>query len=48
MLLSGPNGVGKSALVGRWMRSLEERVFAPVALTQATLSGSGILGSLTD
>lgn len=47
MLLSGPNGVGKSALVGRWMRSLDERVFAPVALTQATLSGSGILGSLT-
>jgi type II secretory pathway predicted ATPase ExeA len=38
--------VGKSALVGRWMRSLDERLFHPVCLTQATLSGSGILGSL--
>lgn len=47
MLLCGPNGVGKSALAGRWMRSLEERVFHPLCLTQATLSGSGILSSLT-
>jgi len=46
MLLCGPNGVGKSALAGRWMRSLEERLFHPLCLTQATLSGSGILGSL--
>lgn len=46
LLLSGPNGVGKSALVGRWMRSLDERIFHAVCLTQATLSGSGILGSL--
>jgi len=46
MLLCGPNGVGKSALVGRWMRSLDERLFHPIGLTQATLSGSGILGSL--
>ena len=46
MLLSGPNGVGKSALAGRWMRCLEERLFHPLCLTQATLSGSGILGSL--
>jgi MSHA biogenesis protein MshM len=46
LLLCGPNGVGKSALVGRWMRSLDERLFHPVCLTQATLSGSGILGSL--
>jgi MSHA biogenesis protein MshM len=47
LLLCGPNGVGKSALVGRWMRSLDERLFHPVCLTQAPLSGSGILGSLT-
>ncbi len=47
MLLSGPNGVGKSALAGRWMRSLDERIFHPLCLTQATLSGSGILSSLT-
>lgn len=46
LLLCGPNGVGKSALVGRWMRSLDERLFHPICLTQATLSGSGILGSL--
>jgi type II secretory pathway predicted ATPase ExeA len=46
LLLCGPNGVGKSALAGRWMRSLDERLFHPVCLTQATLSGSGILGSL--
>lgn len=47
MLLCGPNGVGKSALVGRWMRSLDQRLFHPLCLTQATLSGSGVLGSLT-
>jgi MSHA biogenesis protein MshM len=47
MLLCGPNGVGKSALAGRWMRSLDERVFHPVCLTQATLSGSGILAGLS-
>jgi type II secretory pathway predicted ATPase ExeA len=46
MLLSGPNGVGKSVLVGRWMRALEARLFAPVCLTQATLSGTAILAAL--
>ena len=46
MLLSGPNGVGKSALVGRWMRSLEQRLFLPVCLTQATLSGTAILAAV--
>lgn len=46
MLLCGPNGVGKSALVGRWMRSLEARLFYPVCLTQATLSGTAILAAL--
>ncbi len=46
MLLSGPNGVGKSALVGRWMRSLEPRLFCPLCLTQATLSGTAILAAL--
>jgi len=46
MLLCGPNGVGKSALAGRWMRSLDQRLFHPLCLTQATLSGSGILSSL--
>jgi len=46
MLLSGPNGVGKSALVGRWMRSLDPRLFCPVCLTQATLSGTALLAAL--
>jgi type II secretory pathway predicted ATPase ExeA len=46
MLLSGPNGVGKSALVGRWMRGLDQRRFCPVTLTQATLSGTAILSAL--
>jgi Cdc6-like AAA superfamily ATPase len=47
MLLSGGNGVGKSALAGRWVRQLESRLFTPVNLTQATLSSSGLLASLT-
>lgn len=46
MLLCGPNGVGKSALVGRWMRSLDSRLFYPLCITQATLSGTAILAAL--
>lgn len=46
MLLSGPNGVGKSALAGRWLRQLDARLFAPLCLTQATLSGTGILSAV--
>jgi general secretion pathway protein A len=46
MLLSGGNGMGKSALVGRWVRQLENRLYTPVNLTQATLSSSGLLASL--
>ena len=46
MLLSGGNGMGKSALVGRWVRQLEGRLYTPVNLTQATLSSSGLLASL--
>ena len=46
MLLSGGNGMGKSTLVGRWVRQLESRLFTPVNLTQATLSSSGLLASL--
>ena len=38
MLLSGGNGMGKSTLVGRWVRQLENRLYTPVNLTQATLS----------
>jgi type II secretory pathway predicted ATPase ExeA len=46
LLLSGPNGVGKSALAGRWLRQLDSRLFQPLCLTQATLSGTGILSAL--
>lgn len=46
MLLSGGNGMGKSTLVGRWVRQLENRLYTPVNLTQATLSSSGLLASL--
>ena len=38
--------MGKSSLVGRWVRQLENRLYTPVNLTQATLSSSGLLASL--
>lgn len=43
MLLSGENGVGKSALAGRWLRSLEPKAYFPVCITQASLTGIGVL-----
>jgi hypothetical protein len=43
MLLSGENGVGKSALVGRWLCSLEAKLYFPVRITQASLTGIGLL-----
>lgn len=46
MLLSGGNGLGKSTLVGRWVRQLDGRLYTPVNLTQATLSSSGLLATL--
>jgi type II secretory pathway predicted ATPase ExeA len=46
MLLSGGNGLGKSSLVGRWVRQLESRLYTPINLTQATLSSSGLLAAL--
>jgi len=46
MLLSGGNGMGKSTLVGRWVRQLESRLYTPINLTQATLSSSGLLATL--
>ena len=47
MLLAGANGVGKSALVGRWVDTLDRRRFCPLVLTHASLSGSGVLVALT-
>lgn len=47
MLLSGANGVGKSAVVTDWIKRLEPKAYLPLVLTQATLSPSGLLWSLT-
>lgn len=46
MLLCGDNGVGKSALVGHWLQSLEPKAYLPLVITQATLSGNGLLAVL--
>ena len=47
MLLAGTNGSGKSTLAGRWLRQLDLRLFCPLVLTHASLTGSSILASLT-
>jgi type II secretory pathway predicted ATPase ExeA len=47
MLLAGPNGVGKSVLAGRWLQQLDNRIFHPLVLTHATLTGSSVLAALT-
>lgn len=46
MLLSGPNGVGKSRLLGHWRDQLDTRHYVPVAVTQASLSHAGLLSYL--
>lgn len=46
MLLSGDNGAGKSALVTYWLERLEPKVYLPLVITHATLSGSGLLAVL--
>lgn len=46
MLLSGPNGVGKSHLVSHWQEQLDRRLFHPIPITQASLSHAGILAYL--
>lgn len=46
MLLSGHNGVGKSALVAHWARQLEPNRYLPLIITQATLGASGLLSTL--
>jgi len=46
LLLAGPNGVGKSALAARWLKGLDRRLFAPLLLTHASLSGCGVLAAL--
>jgi type II secretory pathway predicted ATPase ExeA len=46
MLLAGPNGVGKSALIGHWLKGLDRRLFCPLVFTHASLSGSGLLSAV--
>ena len=46
MLLAGPNGAGKSALIGRWLHRLDRRLFCPLVVTHASLSGCGLLSAL--
>jgi type II secretory pathway predicted ATPase ExeA len=46
MLLTGDNGVGKSALASRWLADLEPKAYLPLVITQATLSPSGVLAVL--
>jgi type II secretory pathway predicted ATPase ExeA len=46
LLLAGPNGVGKSALAARWFNGLDRRLFCPLLLTHASLSGCGLLSTL--
>jgi type II secretory pathway predicted ATPase ExeA len=46
MLLTGDNGVGKSALVAHWLASLEPKAYLPLAITQATLSATGLMAVL--
>jgi MSHA biogenesis protein MshM len=46
LLLSGDNGVGKSALVAHWLAGLEPKAYLPLAITQATLSATGLMAVL--
>ena len=46
MLLSGPNGVGKSHLLSHWKDQLDPRLYQAIAITQASLSGGGLLAYL--
>jgi type II secretory pathway predicted ATPase ExeA len=46
MLLSGDNGVGKSAVVAQWVQSLEPKAYRALTITQASLSASGVLATL--
>jgi general secretion pathway protein A len=46
MLLSGPNGVGKSHLLSHWRDQLDPRQYQPIAITQASLSHAGLLAYL--
>jgi type II secretory pathway predicted ATPase ExeA len=46
MLLCGDNGVGKSALAAHWLAGLEPKAYLPLAITQASLSATGLMAVL--
>lgn len=46
MLLSGINGVGKSALIAQWTAQLEPKAYLPLIITHASLGASGVLSML--
>jgi type II secretory pathway predicted ATPase ExeA len=46
MLLTGDNGVGKSAWAAQGLAGLEPKLYRPVAITQATLSANGLTAVL--
>ncbi len=46
MLLSGDNGVGKSAWAAHGLAGLETKAYLPLVITQATLSASGLFAVL--
>jgi type II secretory pathway predicted ATPase ExeA len=46
MLLRGENGVGKSALAAHWLEGLEPKAYLPLAITQASLSATGLMAVL--
>ena len=46
MLLCGDNGVGKSALATHWLSGLEPKSYLPLAITQASLSATGLMAVL--
>ncbi len=46
MLLCGDNGVGKSVLAAHWLSALEPKAYLPLAITQASLSASGLMAVL--
>ena len=46
-LIYGPNGVGKSYLVNRFLSALDDKRYLGIVLTHSTLAGSGLLRMLS-
>ena len=46
MVLHGDNGVGKSLVIRHWLSTLESKRFRGVAITHASMPGTGIIATL--